>query len=149
MTMHDGTTALSPAKRGELRDDLGPHGLLKESVAFDPEVLGPAVSASLAESRSGGRLAYQVCLPEAMWHCEDARVAVILPDWDVRRGRMHVDYSREDTFLELFGGRSRVLSGPWQVTMRRRTAKRTNSGPQSYRRSRMGRPTRWSWRASR
>lgn len=114
-SLPEGLLAFSHARRQDLRDDTASHGLLRESAVFDPETLEPAVAAALGESRSGGRLAWEVSLPEAMQHDEDAKVAVLMPEWDVRRGRMHIDYSSEDTRLELFAGRHLAISGDWQV----------------------------------
>ena len=115
MTRHTGETAFSGATRRELKDDLGREGLLQRSVAFDPEALAPAVQAALGESRSGGRLAWQVSLPEPMLHSEPAQLAVLLPEWDVRRGRTHLDYAGEDVRIEMDAGRAQVLAGDWQV----------------------------------
>lgn len=115
MTTHTGETAFSPAARGELKDDLARDGLLQRASEFEPESLEPATEAALGESQSGGRLAWEVSLPESMLHCEEARLAVLMPEWDVRRGRIHLDYDREDPRIEMDAGRSRVLAGDWQV----------------------------------
>lgn len=117
MTTHTGGTALSAATRTDVRDDLSPHGLLARSTEFDPEALEPAVAAALGTSQSGGRLAWEVSLPPAYHHSDDAKVAVMLPEWDVRRGRLHVDYSSNDPTLELFAGRSEVIAGQCQTTI--------------------------------
>ena len=115
MTLPGGTTAFGKADRRDVRDDLGPLGLLQQSVEFDNQTLRPAISAALGASHSGGRLAWEVCLPEAMLSCDDAKLAILLPDWDVRRGRVHLDYCGEEVLLELFGGKPRLLSGHWEV----------------------------------
>ena len=115
MTVHDGTTAFSSASKSAVRDDLGQDGLLFQAVAFDPESLRPATEAALGQGHSGGRLAWEVSLPESLRHSEDAGLAMMLPEWDVRRGRTHLDYRGEDVAIELFAGRSRVIAGTWQV----------------------------------
>lgn len=117
MTLPGGNTAFRDLDRHDLRDDVGPQGLLAAAVELDEKTLTPAVSAALGESRSGGRLAWQVALPESMLACEQARLALLLPEWDVRRGRIHLDYTDETCDLELFGGRPRLLAGPWEVAI--------------------------------
>ncbi len=114
-TLPGGISMSSKASSRDVRDDTAPDGLLRASIVFDPETLAPATSAALGESRSNGKLAWQVSLPEAMQHSDDAKVAVMLPEWDVRRGRVHVDYSGEETRVELFAGRHQAISGNWQV----------------------------------
>ncbi len=115
MTMHQGPTAFSSASSRDVRDDTAVHGLLREAMKFDTETLSPSVSAALGESRSGGKLAWQVSLPEAMQHSDNAKFAVMLPEWDVRRGRVHIDYSGEDTAIEMFVGKHQLVGGDWQV----------------------------------
>lgn len=115
MTTHTGGSALSTACRKDVADDLPPHGLLAHAVEFDSESLAPAVAASLGAAQSGGRLTWEVDLPETMHHDPDAKLAMMFPDWDVRRGRTHIDYSGEEVRLEVFAGRTQVVSGPWQT----------------------------------
>ncbi|MEM9587473.1 MAG: hypothetical protein AAGA03_09340 [Planctomycetota bacterium] len=117
MTLHDGTTAFCDAARRDLVDDLRDGGLLAQCMKLDKEMLGPAISAALGKSKSGGRLAYLVSLPESMMHSEDAKVAYLIPEWDVRRGRVHMDYRSETVAIELFAGKSRVMAGDWQTTV--------------------------------
>jgi hypothetical protein len=50
-----------------------------------------------------------------MHHDGDAKVAVMFPDWDVRRGRTHIDYSGDDVRVEIFAGRKMVIAGAWQA----------------------------------
>jgi hypothetical protein len=111
MTTTTGATALSAASRQDVIDDLPPHGLLARATDFAPDTLKPAIAAALGKSQSGGRLAWEVCLPDAFHHDEDAKVAVMFPDWDVRRGRIHLDYEDQDNRLELWAGRVAVISG--------------------------------------
>ena len=115
MTTHTGGSALSTACRKDVADDLPPHGLLAHAVELEPESIGPAVAASLGAKPSGGRLAWEVDLPETMHHDPEAKLAVMFADWDVRRGRTHIDYSGEEVRIEVFAGREKALSGTWQT----------------------------------
>jgi len=90
-------------------------GLMRAASHFDIDTLVPAIAASLGQSHSGGRLAWEVSLPEAMWHTEEGKLVAMLPEWDVRRGRSFVDYSGEDMRIEIAGGRSLVLAGIHQT----------------------------------
>tara|TARA_R110002049_G_scaffold27321_2_gene94249 strand:+ start:464517 stop:466463 length:1947 start_codon:yes stop_codon:yes gene_type:complete len=115
LTTHTGSTAFSKASRKDVVDDLADGGLLDQAVSLDRESLQPALKAALGKTQSGGRLAWQICLPESMHLSEDAKIAVMMPDWDVRRGRTHVDYRHDDIRLEVFGGRQLMLSGRWNT----------------------------------
>jgi hypothetical protein len=115
MTYHSGGTAFSEARRDDLIDDLAPGGLLARAVKFDPEALGPAISTALGAAQTGGRLVWEVDLPESLHHQPNSKIAVFFPDWDVRRGRVHVDYSRKDVRTEVFAGRAQVIAGDWQT----------------------------------
>jgi len=115
MTTHTGGAAFSTASGKQVADDLPPHGLLGRMVELDPQALAPAISAALGARQTGGRLVWQVDLPATMHHHSDAKIAVMFPDWDVRRGRTHVDYSREHVRLEVFAGRAEVIAGDWQT----------------------------------
>ncbi|TWT86128.1 hypothetical protein [Neorhodopirellula pilleata] len=90
-------------------------GLMRAASCFDVDTLVPAIAASLGQSHSGGRLAWEVSLPEAMWHAEEGKLVVMLPEWDVRRGRSFIDYSGEDMRVEIVGGRSSVFAGVHQT----------------------------------
>jgi hypothetical protein len=57
-------------------------------------------------------LAWEVSLPEAFHHDETAKTTILFPDWDVRRGRTHLDYSDKENRLQLFAGRTPVICGP-------------------------------------
>ncbi|MCO8122687.1 hypothetical protein NHH03_13145 [Stieleria sp. TO1_6] len=106
-----GGQAPSLVQDQSVRDDCGPHGLLLQAAQLDPESLLPAMKAALGQSRSKGRLAWQVSLPESMLHDEDAKLACLLPEWDVRRGRTVVTYNGPDTSLDLMAGKSILISG--------------------------------------
>ncbi|TWU31022.1 hypothetical protein [Novipirellula artificiosorum] len=111
MTTTEGSTALSRLKKKQVVDDLNDYGLLMRSVVFDPETLRPAMEAALGIRHTGGRLAWEVSLPESFLHCEKAKLAMMLPEWDVRRGRTHLQYAQRENRLEIFAGRSLVVSG--------------------------------------
>ncbi|MCG8651454.1 MAG: hypothetical protein MI861_16555 [Pirellulales bacterium] len=114
LTTHNGVVAFGEVSRKEIKDDLPPDGLLGRAMAFDPEALQPAIAAALGKTQSGGRLAWEVCLPEAFHHDSDAKIMVMFPEWDVRRGRTHLDYSGDQTRLEIFSGRTPLLAGTCQ-----------------------------------
>lgn len=115
MTTHTGETAFSSASEKDVRDDIGPHGLLVSATRLDPDSLRPALSAALGKKQSGGRLVWEIDLPESLHHDVESKVAVMFPDWDVRRGRTHVDYSGEEMRLEVFAGRSCAIAGKVQT----------------------------------
>ncbi|MBB3206418.1 hypothetical protein FHS27_002227 [Rhodopirellula rubra] len=106
--------ALAKKKLGE--PDL--HGLMLAASEFDRETLPPAMAAALGQSHSGGQLAWEVSLPEAMWHSETGKTLAMLPEWDVRRGRTFVDYSGEDVRVEMMGGRQSIFQGTHQTMVR-------------------------------
>lgn len=90
-------------------------GLMRAASQFDPDTLVPATAAALGQSHSGGRLAWEVSLPEAMWHSETGKLVAMLPEWDVRRGRSFLDYCGEDIRIEIMGGGSTLFSGVHQT----------------------------------
>lgn len=107
-------------------------GLTKAACHFDAETLVPAMAASLGQSHSGGRLAWEVCLPEAMWHSDLGKVVAMLPEWDVRRGRSFLNYSGEDIQVEITGGRSIVFQGHHQTMVSVDGATMEPKGPWEY-----------------
>ncbi|MEM8913375.1 MAG: hypothetical protein AAGC97_16535 [Planctomycetota bacterium] len=132
MTRHDATAAFSiasssddsvdgpsgqkrsgsPKSSRQRPDDLG---LLERIIDVDSVTLKSAVEASIGRRHTGGRLAWEVSLPETFWHDVDARLAIMLPEWDVRRGRIFIDYSRDDMVVEIMGGRCMAFRGPMQT----------------------------------
>ena len=90
---------------------------MREASGFDSETLVPAIAASLGQSHSGGRLAWECTLPEAMWHSESGKVVAMLPEWDVRRGRCFLEFRGEDIHIEIAGGRSFMLQGSHQTML--------------------------------
>jgi len=103
--------------------------LLSAATRFDPETLKPAIQAALGVTQTGGRLAWEVCLPESLIHCENAKVAVMMPEWDVRRGRTIVDYGQEDCRVELHAGRAKAFRGKWQAMISIDGEEQTPQGP--------------------
>lgn len=79
--------------------------------------LQSAVDATLGKTKTGGRIAWQVELPEPAWFDDDAGLAVMLPEWDVRRGRMAVSYKNADrkTQIEISGGKHILAAGVWDA----------------------------------
>ena len=112
---HPGGTAFSSASKKAMRDDYAKSGLMKNATRLDPDSLGPAYAAARGEPHGESRLVWEVALPDAIHHDAQAQVAIGFPEWDVRRGRFHLDYSGEDIQLELFAGRRKVLTGRPQL----------------------------------
>jgi hypothetical protein len=117
LTTRTGDTAFGCLGRKTLADDLGELGLITAACEFSRQSLEPAAEAALGKAPQGGRLVWEINLPLALHHDADAKVAVLFSDWDVRRGRTHLDYAGEDVRLELFAGHSKLISGSWQTTI--------------------------------
>ncbi|MEO1524595.1 MAG: hypothetical protein AAFX06_04125 [Planctomycetota bacterium] len=116
MTRRDGACVFDPIGL-EAREDAGINGLLMRAGELDPESLGPAIESATGAVQTSGRLAWQVSLPEAMLHDEEACFACLLPEWDVRRGRIFVSYAQRDAQIELMAGKTVVLSGAMETTV--------------------------------
>jgi hypothetical protein len=82
-----------------------------QAANLEPESLLPAMRASCGQSNTGGKLAWQVSLPESMLHDEQAKLACLLPEWDVRRGRCIVRYADPQTQWELSAGKRAIFAG--------------------------------------
>lgn len=120
LTNPDGVAVFSTAAKADVREDGADGGLLSTAAAIlDAQSLGPAVQASLGHSKSRGRLAWQVRLPEPMLYSEAAGLAAMLPEWDVRRGRVFLSYGSEPFRLEVQTGRARLIQGTWEVQIQR------------------------------
>ncbi|MFG0289771.1 MAG: hypothetical protein ACF8CQ_16445 [Rhodopirellula sp. JB044] len=132
VTKRDGTTENEPSKgiqettpvpeperRGKRKGN-GPElqGLMLAASEFDTETLPPSMAAALGQSHTGGRLAWEVSLPEALWHSETGQTFAMLPEWDVKRGRTFVDYSGEDIRVEVMAGRRALFEGVHQTMVR-------------------------------
>ena len=117
MTGNRGVSAFSTALPKDVKVDCGKSGLLSAAKSLDPEVIGLATDAALGKGHSGGRLAWEVSLPDSMW-CDDAsKIAILLPEWDASRGRTHIDFSGQDVALEAFAGRTAMFSGRLQSSL--------------------------------
>ncbi|WP_044303685.1 hypothetical protein [Rhodopirellula sallentina] len=112
-------TTSVPEPQGKRKGN-GPelHGLMLAASKFDTETLPPSMAAALGQSHTGGRLAWEVSLPEAMWHSETGQTFAMLPEWDVKRGRTFVDYSGEDIRVEVMAGRRPLFEGVHQTMVR-------------------------------
>lgn len=110
MTRRNGSGAFCEI-RAESRDNGGGDGLLMRAGELEPEALAPAIKSAVGITQTSGRLAWQVSLPESILHDEDAGLACLLPEWDVRRGRMFVSYGQRNSQLELLAGKTVALSG--------------------------------------
>jgi len=129
MTRRDGTAVFSAVRRRDLREDVVAGGLFDAMKTLAPKLLGPAVDATLGLSRTEGRLAWAVSLPESLWHSELAGCAAVLPEWDVRRGRVYVDYGGEDFRIEVEYGRGTAITGHWEAMIEVDGAEQAPSGP--------------------
>jgi hypothetical protein len=118
ITRSNGTQALTAATKKDVRDDLGEQGLLMRAAEFDHDTLAPAIQSALGATPSQKGLAWQVNLPEAMLHDDDVKVACMLPEWDVRRGRMFVRYRGREIDFELLAGKSVLISGALETEVR-------------------------------
>ncbi len=110
-----GTCTFSDAAARDVRDDVVSGGLLDHMKRIDRKTLSPAIDAALGLSHSGGRLAWEISLPESMHHSELAGSAIMLPEWDVRRGRTQLDYSTERLRLQVDAGKSIAIDGHWEA----------------------------------
>lgn len=107
----------STSKSNKPLRPIAPAGLMGRAMKYDTDSLLPAFSASLGQSQSGGRLAWEISLPESMWHSDVAGLVAMMPEWDVRRGRTFIDYSDEVMRIEVMSGRRTILSGPLHTTI--------------------------------
>lgn len=99
-------------------DDLSRSGLLAiAAVEVGEPALRTATEAILGREKSRGRLAWKVELPEPGWSEERARLAVMLPEWDVRRGRVAIDYSGTTSRIEISSGKRPLIAGVWTAEL--------------------------------
>jgi len=128
MTRRDGSAVFSALSRRDVRDDLAPAGLFEAIKRAFPTRLGPAIDAALGHGHSGGRLAWEVSLPESMWNSDAGGTAAMLPEWDVRRGRIYVDY-HGGFGIEVDHGRGAAIVGPWDATIEVDGVDQSAAGP--------------------
>lgn len=112
---HTGGTAFSGASAQDLKDDYAKGSLIDCAIEFDRDSLKPAFAAAVGKPHGKGRLVWEIDLPETIHHDPQAQIAVGFPQWDVRRGRFHLNYSSDQMEVELFAGRRRVLRGSSQL----------------------------------
>jgi len=124
-----GTTSFSTATSRDVCDDMAKGGLFDQLKTLDPESLGPAVDAAAGRSHSGGRLAWQISLPESFCHSELGGTAILLPEWDVRRGRVQLDYSQREVRLQLDAGKMTAIDGNWEVLIEVDGQEQAAAGP--------------------
>lgn len=111
MTRSGGQQCFSMLPSSVVRDDASADGLLLSAAKLEQASLLPAMKAALGDKSTRGRLAWQVSLPESLLNDEDAGIACLLPEWDVRRGRTVIAYNRPQMALELIAGKTAVISG--------------------------------------
>ena len=117
LTTKSGRSGLSPAPKSAVVDDCAEDGLFDHAIKFDRGSLKPAFSAALGNTPRGGRLAWEVSLPEAFHHDPDAKICAMFPEWDECHGRMHIGYGQTETRLELFAGSRALITGPWDTML--------------------------------
>lgn len=115
LTRRDTSVLFSSLTKADSRDDIGSGGLFDALQKFSPQLLGPTLAAVLGKVPSGGRLAWEVSLPETLWHSELAGMAAMLAEWDVRRGRTFVDYATDTFRIEVEQSRGPAICGAWEV----------------------------------
>jgi hypothetical protein len=124
-----GTTAFSKATSRDVRDDSTRGGLLDQLKKLDPETLGPALDAAAGRSHTGGRIAWEISLPESFCHSELGGTAIFLPEWDVRRGRMHLDYGGAEVRLQIDAGKMAAIDGAWELLIQVDGQEQAAAGP--------------------
>ncbi len=124
-----GTAAFSTAISRDVRDDTARGGLFDQIKLLDPKTLGPALDAATGRSHTGGRIAWQISLPEAFCHSELGGNAVFLPEWDVRRGRLYLDYGGSEVRLQLDAGKQTAIDGTWELLIQVDEQEQAAAGP--------------------
>lgn len=115
LARRDGTTALSSLPKVAVRDDVAAGSLFDRIRDLSPKRLNPAYDAALGRGPRGGRVSWQISLPESLWHSETAGMAAMLPEWDIRRGRIYIDYRGEAFRVEVEYGGGPAIGGVWET----------------------------------
>jgi len=115
LTRRDSTAVFSSLAKADSRGDVSSGGLFDALQTFSPKLLGPTIDAALGNSPAGGRLEWEISLPETLWHSELAGTAAMLAQWDVGRGRTFIDYATDDFRVEVEHGRGPAIAGSWEV----------------------------------
>jgi hypothetical protein len=121
-------TAFSAAAADVMDVDLEERGMIDALRRAHPDSLEACFEAACGGRPTGGRLAWEVGLPETWHHDRDARLAIGFAQWDVRQGRFHLDYGAENPRFELFAGRRKVFAGEIQVRLEVDGAEQRPSG---------------------
>ncbi|MGC6442596.1 MAG: hypothetical protein ACON4H_08020 [Rubripirellula sp.] len=108
---HRGAAGFSAADAAMLRDDFETDGLLDQAIKFDRETLGNAKIAAVARAPKGAGLSWEVSLPDSMLHHPTAKLCSMMAGWNVRRGKLHIDYHDQNVVLQMFSGKRVMLSG--------------------------------------
>lgn len=132
LTRRDTSAVFSSLSKTDSRDDIAPDGLFNALQCFSPKLLGPTMEAVLGNSPADGGLAWKVSLPETLWHSELAGTAVMLAEWDVRRGRTFVDYATDVFRLEVEHGKGPAICGAWEVFIDVDGMEQSPAGPWTY-----------------
>lgn len=88
---------------------------LKSMTKIDAETFKPALDAVRGRRGGEGKLAWEVSLPESFWVDGDAGLAVMIPSWDKRRGRINLDFSGATMRIELLAGKCMIFDGPLET----------------------------------
>mgnify|MGYP007051632728 CR=1 FL=1 len=115
LTRRDTSAVFSSLAKADSRVDVARGGLFQALQDFSPKLLGPTIDAVLGNSPADGRLAWEISLPETLWHSELAGTAAMSAEWDVRRGRTSVDYATDVFQVEVEHARGPAISGAWEV----------------------------------
>ncbi|QDT12076.1 hypothetical protein [Planctomycetes bacterium K23_9] len=128
LTTYRGGIAFGPTGL-TMDDDTAKGGLLDTACSCDPDALRPAMNAARGKSQTGGRLVWELSLPETVHHCDQSKLAVMMCEWDVSVGRVHIDYSGQTMQIEAFGKKRAVIAGPWESSIEINGNEQRPTGP--------------------
>lgn len=116
LTRRDGTAVFSTLGPADCKEDTAAGSLFEAIRHMAPKSLVAAINASSGRGHKGN-LAWSVGLPESLWHSEPAKVAALLPEWDVRRARVFVDYAQDRFKIEIDHGKGIAVLGNWRLSV--------------------------------
>jgi hypothetical protein len=116
LTRRDGTAVFSTLGPADCKEDTAAGSLFEAIRHMAPKSLVAAINASSGRGHKGN-LTWSVGLPESLWHSEPAKLAALLPEWDVRRARVFVDYAQDRFKIEIDHGKGIALLGNWRLTV--------------------------------
>ena len=96
---------------GSMGEATGEMPWLRRLADVDPESYGPAIDAATGD-KPRRTLAWEVSLPQSVWIDPDAAIAVMMPAWDRRRGRMEIDFARATMDITIHTARRKLIDGP-------------------------------------